>query len=307
MRIAILDLGTNSTRLFVADVRDRHVEQLERRTSITRLGQGVDSSGRLAPEAIERVLAAVAEYKEAIDELDAERVVAVATSAVRDSANPDDLLGALRERFGIEASAITGDEEARLTFLGATSGRPADEPTLVIDIGGGSTELVIGRPGHDPDFHVSTQAGSVRQTERHITADPPPADDVRELRSEVRGILESQIPRKVREDVKSGIAVAGTATSLAAIAQELEPYDPERVHGYQLARDEADRILERLASVPLGERERIPGLHPQRAPTIVAGAAILAEATRAFGLDRIEVSEADILQGAALDCVPDNG
>ena len=134
-----------------------------------------------------------------------------------------------------------------------------------------------------------------------------PYDDLRELRSEVRGILESQIPRKVREDVKSGIAVAGTATSLAAIAQELEPYDPERVHGYQLARDEADRILERLASVPLGERERIPGLHPQRAPTIVAGAAILAEATRAFGLDRIEVSEADILQGAALDCVPDNG
>ena len=307
MRIAVLDLGTNSTRLFVADVEDGHVEQLERRTNITRLGQGVDSSGRLAEEAIDRVLDTVAEYREAIDELRAERVVAIATSAVRDAANGGELLDALRERLGIEARVITGDEEARLTFLGATSGRPDGEPTLVIDIGGGSTELVIGRPGADPDFHVSTQAGSVRQSERHITADPPPEDELRELRAEVHGILESRIPRKVREAVTQGIAVAGTATSLAAIAQELEPYDPDRVHGYLLSRAEAERILERLASVPLEERQQIAGLHPQRAPTIVAGAAILVEAMAAFGLDRVEVSEADILQGAALHGVPDNG
>ena len=307
LRIAVLDLGTNSTRLFVADVEDGHVEQLERRTNITRLGQGVDSSGRLAEEAIDRALDTVAEYREAIDELRAERVVAIATSAVRDAANGGELLDALRERLGIEARVITGDEEARLTFLGATSGGPDGEPTLVIDIGGGSTELVIGRPGADPDFHVSTQAGSVRQSERHITADPPPEDELRELRAEVHGILESRIPRKVREAVTQGIAVAGTATSLAAIAQELEPYDPDRVHGYLLSRAEAERILERLASVPLEERQQIAGLHPQRAPTIVAGAAILVEAMAAFGLDRVEVSEADILQGAALHGVPDNG
>jgi exopolyphosphatase/guanosine-5'-triphosphate,3'-diphosphate pyrophosphatase len=307
LRIAVLDLGTNSTRLLVAGVRGGDLEQLERRTSITRLGQGVDGSGRLAPEAIERVLDAVGEYREAIDELRAERVVAIATSAVRDAANGGELLDALRERYGIEARTITGDEEARLTFLGATSGRPDGEPALVIDIGGGSTELVIGRPGAEPDFHVSTQAGSVRQTERHITADPPPEDQLRELRAEVGTILESRIPPKVREAVTHGIAVAGTATSLAAIAQELEPYDPERVHGYPLAREEAERILAQLASVPLEERQQIAGLHPQRAPTIVAGAAILVEAMGAFGLDRVEVSEADILQGAALDAVPDNG
>ena len=307
MRIAVLDLGTNSTRLFVADVRDGHVEQLERRTSITRLGQGVDSSGRLAQEAIGRVLDTVAKYKEAIDELGAERVVAIATSAVRDATNGGELLDALRDRFKIEARAITGDEEARLTFLGATSGRPDGEPTLVIDIGGGSTELVIGRPGAAPDFHVSTQAGSVRQTERHITADPPPEGELRELRAEVHEILQSRIPRKVREAVTQGIAVAGTATSLAAIAQELDPYDPDRVHGYQLARAEAERILAQLASVALQERQQIAGLHPQRAPTIVAGAAILVEAMDAFGLERVEVSEADILKGAVLDAVPDNG
>jgi exopolyphosphatase/guanosine-5'-triphosphate,3'-diphosphate pyrophosphatase len=256
---------------------------------------------------MERVYDTLAEYRRIMDELQAEKVVAVATSAVRDSENGDEFRETLRSRFGVEAETISGDEEARLTFLGATSARDSDEPTLVFDIGGGSTEFVVGRPGHDPDFHVSTQAGSVRQTERHIHHDPPADDELAAVSEELRKIITSSTPRKVREDVTAAIAVAGTATSLAAIAQELDPYDPEKVDGYVLKRSEAERILERLASVPLEERQQIAGLHPQRAPTIVAGAAILVEALEAFGLDEVEISEADILHGAALASVPDNG
>jgi exopolyphosphatase/guanosine-5'-triphosphate,3'-diphosphate pyrophosphatase len=277
------------------------VEEIERLTTVTRLGQGVDSSGRLADEAIERVFDALARYREMIDSHGAETVVALATSAVRDSENGDEFRAAMRERFGFDARTISGDEEARLTFLGATSGRADhEEPTLVIDIGGGSTEFVIGRPGADPGFHLSTQAGSVRQTERHLHDDPPAPNQLDALAGEVREIVEDAVPADVREAVERGIAVAGTATSLAAIDQELDPYDSGRVHGYSLTLDACRQILERLAAVPVAERREIPGLHPDRAPTIVAGAAILIQAMEAFGLDRVETSETDILHGAAL-------
>jgi exopolyphosphatase / guanosine-5'-triphosphate,3'-diphosphate pyrophosphatase len=292
----------------VADVRDGRVEEVERRTTITRLGQDVDRSGRLAPEAMERVYEAVAGYRKMVDELHAEHVVAAATSAVRDSANGDEFRATLMERYGVDAQTIPGEEEARLTFLGATSARgDDDEPTLVIDIGGGSTEFVVGRPRRDPDFHVSTQAGSVRQTERHIEHDPPSMDELRDMAAALTKIIADAIPRKVREQVTRGIAVAGTATSLAAIDQDLEPYDSGKVEGYVLSREAAGRILERLAAVNLEERQQIKGLHPQRAPTIVAGATILVQALEAFGLDEIEVSEADILHGLALKSSPITG
>jgi len=310
VRVAVLDLGTNSTRLLVADVHDGKVEEIDRRTTITRLGQGVDETGRLADEAMERVYGAVAEYRAIIDQLGAEKVLAVATSAVRDAANGDEFREALKSRFGIRAEVIPGEEEARLTFLGATSARPDDDPTLVLDIGGGSTEFVVGRPREDPSFHVSTRLGSVRQTERHIEHDPPSPDEVTRLAEEVRQIIAGEIPPKVRQDVQRGIAVAGTATSLAAIAQELEPYDPEKVHGFRLLRAEAERILAMLAAVPLEKREQIKGLNPARAPTIVAGAVILVEAMRAFDLEEMETSEADILHGVALlgtSVVPESG
>lgn len=301
-RIAVIDLGTNSTRLLVAQVEDGQVEELERRTTITRLGQGVDKSGRLADEAVGRVMEALSEYQELIDRHGATETVALATSAVRDSDNGDEFRAQMKARFGFDARTISGDEEARLTFLGATSARaPHDsEPTLVIDIGGGSTEFVVGRPGEAPDFHVSTQAGSVRQTERHIDDDPPPQAQIDELSREVRGIIEENVPGDVRDPVTRGIAVAGTATQLAAIDQGLDPYDGERVHGYTLELDACKRILEQLASVALEERREIQGMHPDRAPTIVAGAAILVQAMEAFGLDRVETSETDILHGAAL-------
>jgi exopolyphosphatase/guanosine-5'-triphosphate,3'-diphosphate pyrophosphatase len=300
MRVAVVDLGTNSTRLLVAEVTDGRVEELDRRTNVTRLGEGVDATGRLADAAIERVLAVAGEYREAIDEHGAERTVAVATSAVRDSANGEQFRAALRERYGIDASTISGDEEARLTFLGATAARPPGARSVVIDIGGGSTELVVGRAGEPPEFHVSTQAGSVRQTERHLPSDPPPAGEVAALRAEVRAIVEVGAPAEVRERVEAGIAVAGTATQLAAIDQRLDPYDPDRVDGYTLTLDACERMLSELAAKPLEERRETTGLHPDRAPTIVAGAAILTEAMRAFDLEAVEVSEADILHGAAL-------
>jgi exopolyphosphatase / guanosine-5'-triphosphate,3'-diphosphate pyrophosphatase len=301
MRIAVIDLGTNTTRLLVADVLDGHVEEVTRRNAITRLGEGVDAGGELLDGAMERVFRTLEEYRQAIDELGAERTIAVATSAVRDARNGERFQRELRERFGIEARIISGDEEARLTFAGATAERrDGGDPVLVLDIGGGSTEFVVGTAGEDPSFHVSTQAGSVRQTERHISDDPPPREQVDALAADVRQIIESHVPADIRAGVRDGIAVAGTPTSLAAIDQRLDPYDSTKVHGYRLSLTTCERILRMLASVPEPERRQVVGLHPDRAPTIVAGAVILVESMKAFGLDEIEVGEHDILYGAAL-------
>ena len=301
MRVAVVDLGTNTTRLLVADVVDGHVEELTRRNTVTRLGENVDAGGELLDGAMERVFAALTEYRQAIDELGAERTLAVATSAVREARNGDRFQREMRERFGIEPRIISGDEEANLTFTGATAERKdGGHPVLVLDIGGGSTEFVVGRSGEEPSFHVSTQAGSVRQTERHISADPPPAEQVEAVAADVRAIIEAEVPAAVRSGVRDGVAVAGTPTSLAAIDQRLDPYDSSKVHGYRLGLDACERILQMLASLPERERREVIGLHPDRAPTIVAGAVILVEAMRAFGLDEIEVVEHDILYGAAL-------
>jgi exopolyphosphatase/guanosine-5'-triphosphate,3'-diphosphate pyrophosphatase len=301
-RIAVVDLGTNSTRLLVANVVEGRVESLERRTEITRLGEGVDSTGRLHAAATERVFATVASFREAIDAHGADRVVAIATSAVRDAANGEEFRAELADRFEIDARTISGEEEARLSFLGATSSRPpGGDPLLMLDIGGGSTEFVVGVPGSEPTFHVSTRVGSVRQTERHIADDPPSEDQLAAVAGQVAAIVEAEIPASVRRETAAGIAVAGTATSLAAIDQELDPYDRDRVHGYRLDRYAVEEILAHLAKLPLAERREIVGLRPARAPTIVAGAIILGEAMRAFDLDWMEMSESDILDGAALD------
>ena len=300
MRVAVVDIGTNSTRLLVADVEGEGVRELDRRTTVTRLGEGLEASGRLSDDAMARVSDALAAYRERIDELGAERVIAVATSAMRDAANGPDFRADIEGRFGIDARTISGDEEARLTFLGATAGRDADGAALVIDIGGGSTEYVTGRPGADPDFHVSTQMGSVRHTERHLHTDPPTAAELSALGEDARATVEADVPAQLRERVESGIAVAGTATSLAAIDQELDPYDPDKVHGYRLSLGSCERLVAKLGDLTVAQRRELTGLHPDRAPSIVAGAGILLESMRAFGLAEIEISETDILHGAAL-------
>jgi exopolyphosphatase / guanosine-5'-triphosphate,3'-diphosphate pyrophosphatase len=295
-RVAVIDVGTNSTRLLVADV-DRGVAPLERRSTVTRLGRGVDLSGRLASEAIEDVCRAIDGYLGILQELEAETVEVIATSAVRDADNGGAFVAELRERFALSARVLDGEEEARLTYLGATSESPPSEPTLVVDIGGGSTELIVGS-GSEISFHDSLQVGVVRHSERHISSDPPTAGELEALAGDVRGLIEASLGAGVEAD--RGIAVAGTPTSLAAIEVALEPYDPTRVHGHVRALPSIQRTCSRLASVPLAERVKIPGLHPDRAPTIVAGVVILIEAMRAFGLEEITVSEHDILYGTAL-------
>jgi exopolyphosphatase / guanosine-5'-triphosphate,3'-diphosphate pyrophosphatase len=299
VRVAVVDVGTNSTRLLVADVDgDGALTELERHTQVTRLGEGVDANGRLGDEPMARVLRTLDRYAERIEALKADAAVAVLTSAVRDAANGDELTAAVRARVP-EARTITGDEEAALTFAGATSERAGDQELLVIDIGGGSTELVTGRGGV-VDFHVSLQAGVVRLGERHLDSDPPTDSELRALVEDFRSILAGAVPAEVAQRVQAAVAVAGTPTSAAAIQLELEPYDPSRTHGHVLELDTLDDQLARLGAMTLGTRRTVPGLHPDRAPTIVAGIAMLAESLRAFGLDRVEVSEHDILRGAAL-------
>lgn len=300
-RIAVVDLGTNSTRLLIADVEGDRLDELDRRTTVTRLGDGIDVSGLLDDDAMKRVFHALAEYRQAVDDHGgADAFIGVATSAVRDAANGERFRQRIREDFGIDVRTISGDEEARLTFLGATSATPSTEETLVIDIGGGSTEYVVGVPGADPTFHVSTCMGSVRFTERHLHGDPPTKHELDEAARAADETIAADVPPKIRDTPTEAIAVAGTPTSLAAIEQALDPYDPAKVHSYVLDRQACERILEQLATTPLEHRRRITGLHPDRAPTIVAGAAILVRSLYAFGLDRITVSETDVLQGAAL-------
>jgi exopolyphosphatase/guanosine-5'-triphosphate,3'-diphosphate pyrophosphatase len=302
MRVAVVDIGTNSTRVLIADVEDGIVTaELVRRSVVTRLGAGVDADGRLSDEAMERVYETLEDYATLIERAHPDRSVAVLTSAVRDAANGREFAATVEQRFHLEPHILSGDEEGALTFLGAMSERDPDDPTptVVIDIGGGSTEFVIGH-GRETTFHVSTQAGVVRQTERHLHTDPPTEEELGRLIDDVRSIISEATPEGERHAVSRAIAVAGTATSLASIAQRLDPYDPERVHGYVLGVEECRRLLSELAALPLERRRQVTGLDPARAPTIVAGVAILIEVLGLFGLDRVEISEHDILRGAAL-------
>jgi exopolyphosphatase/guanosine-5'-triphosphate,3'-diphosphate pyrophosphatase len=302
-RVAVIDIGTNSTRLLIADVdpATHAVREVERRTTVTRLGQGVDHTGVLADEAMARVERALTVYQELMDASGVDAVTGVLTSAVRDARNGREFTTRVNDTYNINAATITGDEEARLTYLGATDGR-ADTSTrrVVIDVGGGSTELVVGHGAH-VSFHVSTQAGVVRQTERFLRSDPPRPEELQQLQAEAGEIFTAAVPQDVREAVATGIAVAGTATSCAAILQELDPYDPTKVHGFRLLRAQCEMLLPRLAAMTTEQRRHVTGLHPDRAPAIVAGVILLIEAMRCFDLPEVEVSEHDILRGAALD------
>jgi exopolyphosphatase/guanosine-5'-triphosphate,3'-diphosphate pyrophosphatase len=300
-RVAVVDIGTNSTRLLIADVAPTGaVQELLRRSTVTRLGEGVDSSGSLAPAAIERARGALAGYRKLIDDHDCTANLAVLTSAVRDATNGPEFTERVRSDFALDARTLSGDEEAQLTFLGAMHDRSASpEPTVVIDIGGGSTEFIIGRDS-SAGFHVSLPAGVVRMSERHVHSDPPAPAELQALAHDTRATFLAGLPPDQRAPVTRGIAVAGTATSAASIAQELDPYDPARVHGYPLLLATIELLLARLADMDEAQRRRVVGLHPDRAPTIVAGMILLSEALRAFELDSVEVSEHDILFGGAL-------
>jgi exopolyphosphatase/guanosine-5'-triphosphate,3'-diphosphate pyrophosphatase len=300
MRVAVVDMGSNSTRLLVADVEDGEITELERRSTVTRLGRGVDTSQQLSSEAIEDVCDTVGEYLELMKPHEPDETVAIATSAVRDAENRGAFIGELRERFAVDARVLSGDDEARLTYLGAAHERPEADDTLVVDIGGGSTELVVGS-GSDVSWHASLQAGTVRHTERHIGHDPAEQTELEALANDVRSLIDKALTGSDFARARAGIGVAGTPTSLAAIELALDPYDPDAVHGSRLSLSAIQRMHSQLAAKTLEQRVDVTGLHPGRAPTIVAGVVILIQVMRAFGLSEIEVSEHDILYGAALE------
>jgi len=304
VRVAVVDIGTNSTRLLIADVRDGALSELDRRSIVTRLGEGVDTTGALGDGPQERVFAVLERYAAAIDAAGCEARTAVMTSAVRDASNGAAFAGVVRERYGLVGRTLSGEQEAQLSYAGATATRdPRDaRPLLMVDIGGGSTELVVGATGR-VGFHVSTQAGVVRHSERHLPADPPAPEELAALAADARALIAAAVPEEVRGRVQQAVAVAGTATQCAAIDLGLEPYDASRTEGHVLTVTTLEALLERLAALPLAERREIRGLDPDRAPTIVAGVVILLEVLAAFGLEGTEVSERDILWGVALEAV----
>jgi exopolyphosphatase/guanosine-5'-triphosphate,3'-diphosphate pyrophosphatase len=305
VRIAAVDLGTNTTRLLVADVEDGALSEVHRETRITRLGEGVDARHRLLPVPIARVRNALSDYRRTLESLNSERTLLVATSAVRDAENGEAFLGEIEWSYGFATQLLSGDEEAAMTARGVGSGREPIRGTLILDLGGGSTELIV------DDFHDSLNMGSVRYTERYLHFDPPEPRELADCAVSVRSMLAERVPDDVRARVTAAIGVAGTVTTLAALDLGLETYDSERVDGHRLTRDGAREQLERLASLPLSERRELPAMEPERAPVIVAGAVILTETLDYFGLDAIEVSEHDILDGAAFAAAelpaPDEG
>jgi exopolyphosphatase/guanosine-5'-triphosphate,3'-diphosphate pyrophosphatase len=286
MRVGVVDLGTNSTRLLVADVHDGHVDEVARELTITRLGEGVDERRKLLPVALARVRNVLSDFRRELERLGAERVLAIATSAVRDADNGEAFLGEVEWSYGFTTRLLSGEEEAELTRRGVSNGRVLDDETLVLDVGGGSTELITAHA------RVSLDLGCVRLTERHLHSNPPTSEELDEAARAVNEALPDWHPQEA-------IGVAGTVTTLAAL--ELGEYDPSRTHGYHLSRDAVARQLERLASLPLAELRELPGLEPDRAPVIVAGAVIVREFLDRYGLPQLDVSERDLLHGAALE------
>ena len=298
MRVAALDQGTNTTRLLVADVSEGRVDEVLRCSQITRLGEGVDRRRRLLPLPIARVRNVLTDYRRSLEQLGAERALLVATSAVRDAENGDAFLGEIEWSYGFTTRLVAGAEEAELSFRGATLGRTLSAPTLVLDIGGWSTELVLG-VGDSIGAATSIDAGSVRMTERYLHADPSSAQELDACAAAVRLLLREGEPAEPAPT--EAIGVSATITTLAALDLGLDEYDRERVDGHVLSADAVSEQLERLAGLSLEERRRVPALDPDRAPVIVAGAVILREVLDHYGLDTLEVSERHNLDGIALE------
>lgn len=286
-RVAAVDIGTNSTRLLVADVEDGAVRELDRRLEITRLGEGVDERRILLPQAIARVRNVLAGYRRATEEQGADHTLAFATSAVRDAENGEAFLGEIEWSYGFTTRLLSGHDEALLTFRGVSAGRDVLPGTLVIDVGGGSTELILGGP-EGVEFHTSLDLGCVRLTERFGTGFDAAAAHVREVLA------------PVELQPESAIGVAGTITTLATLDLGLDEEDPELVHGHRLSAGTVAGWTERLTGMTVEEIRSLRGMHPDRAPVIAAGAVVVRELLRHFGLEALEVSEHDIMHGAAL-------
>jgi len=297
LRVAAIDMGTNSTRLLVADVGDGAVEPVRRESRVTGLGRGLEISGRLATEALESVFAATGDYLEIAEQLGVVETFAFATAAAREASNSAAFIAELRERYDLQADVLSGAEEAALTYLGAHGSCPGGT-TMIIDIGGGSTEIVVGSVA-EPVFNTSLQLGVVRHTERYLHTDPPQTNELESLTEDVGEEIDAVLAAHPGLRADRGVAVAGTPAILAAMDLGLERVDHGDVEGHELELATVQKLMSRLAGLPLEERRRERGVDPDRAPTIVAGVIILIKAMRGFGLDRITVSQRDILYGAA--------
>jgi exopolyphosphatase/guanosine-5'-triphosphate,3'-diphosphate pyrophosphatase len=307
-RVAAVDCGTNSLRLLVADldVVTGQAEVIDRRTTIVRLGQGVDRTGTFAPEALQRTFATIDEYATVIHNKDATAVRFVATSAARDVANRDAFLDGVRTRLGIDAEIITGAEEAALSYDGATRelarAGDAEPPVLVLDIGGGSTELVIQRSEDHPIQGVSLDVGSVRLTERHLTADPPtPAQVVAVQRDVDNALAGLEVPVDV---AKTLVGVGGTVTTMGAMVLGLDAYDRDRVNGSRFSRSDVRAAVDEIVAMTVAQRRSLPFMHPDRADVIGAGALVLGCVVDRVGLPELRVSSHDILDGIAWSIAP---
>jgi exopolyphosphatase / guanosine-5'-triphosphate,3'-diphosphate pyrophosphatase len=305
-RVAAVDMGTNSTRLLVADVdgpgREAKLVTLERRTQITRLGQGVDRDRTLHPDAIKRTLTVLREYRGVIDELGAERVRATATSAARDAGNRDDLFDPVEQILGIRPELLAGEEEARLEFVGATAGLTEPGPYLVVDVGGGSTEFIVGT--EDPEALTSIDVGCVRLTEQFLRSDPPTAEELSQAVSVVRDQL-ADVGRlfPAMSSAPTLVGTAGTVWTLAAIELGVDAGRSDLIDHFRLTRAAAEDVFRTLATERIEQRRHNPGLEPGRVDVIVGGAIVVVSVMRQWGYDSLLVSEADILDGLARDSV----
>ena len=295
--LAAIDCGTNSTRLLVNEGDGRRRRALDRQNTITRLGQGVDATGRLDPAAIDRTIATLRRYRSSIDEHGATAVRMTATSAARDASNSAAFFDAAEDAIGVRPELITGDEEGRLSFAGATAELdPAEGPFLVVDIGGGSTELIVGTTA--VDAVRSIDIGCVRLTEKHLAGDPPAPEELSNAIAEATDELD-EVLRAVpaMREARTVVGLAGTVTTVAAVELGLTRWDRDAIHHFRLTRAAAEDVFRTLATEPLADRVHNPGLEEARADVIVGGCCVLVALFRTLGLDELLVSESDILDG----------
>ncbi|GAB4105722.1 Ppx/GppA phosphatase family protein [Micromonospora taraxaci] len=311
-RVAAIDCGTNSIRLLVADLPDDSagppapLVDLTRRMEIVRLGEGVDRTGRLAPEAIERTRVALASYAADIEKFGAERVRMCATSASRDAANAADFTEMVQRTLGVAPEVVTGDEEARLSFTGAVRGLPADAkaPFLVVDIGGGSTEFVVGDREAGVRAAISVDIGCVRMTERHLPGDPPTPEQVAAAQADIAAAVDRALAAVPGREAATLVGLAGSVTTVVAIAQGLQEYDPERIHHARVSYEAVAQVTADLLGQTRAQRLAIPVMHPGRADVIGAGALVLRVIMERAGMPSVVASEHDILDGIAWSLQP---
>ena len=304
MRVGAIDCGTNSIRLLIADIENGQLTDVVRQMIIVRLGEGVDKTGEFSPTALERTFAAVDEYAELIELHKPQRLRFVATSASRDVSNRDVFVAGIKARLGIEPSVISGDEEARLSFLGATAdlvndATPPAIPYLVVDIGGGSTEFVLG--ADKPVQALSTNVGCVRMTERHLVGDPPTAEQIAAATNDIDAAIEQAAKVVDLASAKSLIGLAGSVTTVAALALGLKAYKSEVIHGSRITAAQVHKVATELLAMPRAQRAELGPMHPGRIDVIGGGALVLDRIMQKTGINEVVVSERDILDGIARD------